>query len=1760
MTDFLATAVEDVRQELAADIDQHVHDALAIKYEHLTKPADLYQKIAECYSVIAHVLAHPALTDSGAPRILNQLRRQRDVGGMTIRARSGMSFRTNIKFDAKSGARMILDLPVLWCAVTGKSDTEAHNASFVTGRKLLSAIFPDMHLDRLQVRNGVVLDPNVTSVLPLETISAMNLPGVGKVDLSSWNKGYRGMVKFSLVVKSLELTDGSAAEKLGDYNDFQARIMISAEITFPAEYALWSISADEKDFVPVAFWGLTKRLQTWWTRDDSKGKAPDGWRQHPDVNAKISERVAKKFALRPRKRTNAEGFCTVPSGQMYWIPDSKGSVNFTNLLNSIVDEDGKIDFDAVKSIHVGTDWIIDKMFLTDSGRRIDEEDPENKAYMSDTGHRMDPGLSFHVVDLTGARPLVPAVIAHIQRSRVDGNILANMVRIAEKLGVKGISLGPITRAGERLTWDEMMDVPFDPKEGSPINQQLWDIGRLLGEAYDKLVASNLSVFEQYEIRPYFALFGPYAKKRKEFADILGKQFAMHRSSSNFDPGKPIQLVDMPGVEGAMPHQGMVDAELGKFPLRAMLDISPGGGKSWTYINDVLKLLNAGKIKRAGIAMPRNLQAQFAQEVIKFTDGHLRPFIINTRVWNGFTRRIGTDPVAVKKLLDRQPRNTLFIIDYNWLSQEAETIVIGDSEEPFFPRANFLSDLGFDYFALDESQRAKNLTTSRTMATSILTATAAVHDDGTEGYVRVGSGTMIGDTPVDLVGQMAQLEPMALGPTLVESIRKNKRVLPEHRKDLDDHIESFAKRILVTRRMWAHLLPPVLERVWKCKMTEEQQKFYDLFMEEAQQELLKNDKVQKLMKKAEDGDENAEAKVETLLKRYFVKLEVWMNAPDSDFAGKSLGILFRNTDSVKPIDLVSPKMPIIEHILEGHFKGAHVDFQDGKGKVWVPADGNKVIIVGYNKAVSRHIFDHLSPQYQSRALHFTAESGDKVIQQFRDDPAYTILVADENNLSEGHNLQCASRLIRTQTMWTPGAQEQTMSRCWRPDVPVVDPETGEPKFKYHRPNIFLDWIIIEPSLDVPKMARMIGKLVDNGIAREVSKNPRLAALVKQNQAKFDQIKRIKMNLNMIRDKSLQTEASLDPQFQAYYVYKEWERGEFTEENDRLRKQVEQRVGHKVKEENLAALSMLPVKSTSNAEFVPPEGLQNLGYIPWIEGFTGTNKTDMNLVPLVVADPSDEGDDDADAMGDMDVNINVAPGDPVMTEFGPGIVTKTPKSKKTGGDSLWIYVQVPGFSDVPVKCLRFAVTAPADAASRAALMLMIKSAKQNGLATLKFDRQAGELQTRPAVIPPQTVKNYIEAGKKVAADEKLKTPEKQRREKIAPIGQAPLGSHGLDSKTLENLFKLKMREDPANHQRYRKIMELRNMKKRTSQQESLLMQLESERQEARRKAREAVRLHGHDALKIPQTGPAASPEATRIGGPAVKGTPRGPENMTPEERVALLRTLRMRETKKGLTPKETALMKKLIKFVQADKSGRSPTKAPGVKDNYVGKTDTTQPKIEGPIVVGVKNKEREERIKKSQEVTASVVLFNGVVCLLVDGSDKDPILLKNGFDRIGKSFRIRVKNPKAYLALVAQLSKKPYVIPPFVKQQLDQFGDIYEERRQQIAYMKAKELPFHAKWVRDQRKKAVTKGEIRPWPVVEDGLVYLYLNMEMCPATISLRQKKLPVGVVRPQEVDPCMISMCRNKAQVVQLIKSLREQGVNITNAKDVMIDLNAIKG
>lgn len=285
-------------------------------------------------------------------------------------------------------------------------------------------------------------------------------------------------------------------------------------------------------------------------------------------------------------------------------------------------------------------------------------------------------------------------------------------------------------------------------------------------------------------------------------------------------------------------------------------------------------------------------------------------------------------------------------------------------------------------------------------------------------------------------------------------------------------------------------------------------------------------------------------------------------------------------------------------------------------VWKEEPQGKVIIFcRYTNSV-KGVYKALPDVYKNQALMFTGDEDNKWanLERFLNDPKIQILVANEQGLSEGHNMQIASRLIRCEAPWTPGELDQTSSRVFRPDPAAAAAmvKSGKPGELY-REAIFLDWVLCDNSMEVAKQGRLIAKILERARFDE-AENPRYKDVLSRHD-----LEEISMSLDLLRENpSLE---SIQQYVNAYADLNGVERAEFHD----------MRVNQDPTMQSITPSPVLPGFAKIGGPFVSDQNPDDVDNI----GLQSLTKLFRNHPEYVVTPEKLEGK-------------------PVVTEFGKGII--------------------------------------------------------------------------------------------------------------------------------------------------------------------------------------------------------------------------------------------------------------------------------------------------------------------------------------------------------------------------------------------------------------------------------------------------------------------------------------------------------------------------
>jgi len=257
---------------------------------------------------------------------------------------------------------------------------------------------------------------------------------------------------------------------------------------------------------------------------------------------------------------------------------------------------------------------------------------------------------------------------------------------------------------------------------------------------------------------------------------------------------------------------------------------------------------------------------------------------------------------------------------------------------------------------------------------------------------------------------------------------------------------------------------------------------------------------------DDQDESVIEALGAALQPYLARLEMAITDPmgDHDIFGNKFGEPFFK--GLAESKFVSSKVEKIIDLIKSHYvlnpwkKGdtyklhAVVDINGARYKLfnaddkedyvsikspdldtdhWKPeALGKILVFCRYTRSVEA-IYRALPAEFKKVARRFHGDIKERWanLEQFKSTPispdkGVQILISNEQAISEGHNLQMASRLIRVELPWAPGELDQAQSRIFRPD----------PSNKFKRDTIYLDWVLADGTLDVTKFGRLISKML------------------------------------------------------------------------------------------------------------------------------------------------------------------------------------------------------------------------------------------------------------------------------------------------------------------------------------------------------------------------------------------------------------------------------------------------------------------------------------------------------------------------------------------------------------------------------------------------------------------------------------------------------------------------------------------------------------
>ena len=642
----------------------------------------------------------------------------------------------------------------------------------------------------------------------------------------------------------------------------------------------------------------------------------------------------------------------------------------------------------------------------------------------------------------------------------------------------------------------------------------------------------------------------------------------------------------------MPNQIDAQANLANDPKYSILSIEMGGGKTLIAILDALRGIAEGE--RVAIIGPNGLIKNYIKDAILACRGKVNIFVINGEVWEDQGEE------RLETLIRSAPPNTIFVIADGIFSRGKDIRYSYNGEEIKVNRVlEFLRKFEWDRVIIDESHRIKTIGIGRNKGAAKFLATAK--------KVRLMSGTLVKDRISDVHGQVTAMTPGVFGSQddfyslIGAEIKYNKIYAMKDgaEKDVLNVINDNSNYISQRKKEWAYLLPDLKEEFHPVEMTPTQQQHYAKVLVESQKALLAQLSDEE-KKKLEDKDIDDESLENMLV--HFQRVDRYLTAPTEDEVWGA---------SLKGKDRISPKVLKIIKLLDKHFSSP-----PKKG------ESRKVLVFTQYRKSAEYIleqFKELRPDYFKKSILYKAEEADETVPFFEKSEKLQIMVGGAKSLEEGYNFQFCTRIIRCETVWTPGGLSQSNGRIYRPDHSTLNSKDKK--------RIYIDWVVSNKSLDMLKSASLISKMVSNSKFFDDPNDVRYADL--------ENLPIPSLGKQAFKPEGWSTN-DLMPYLNAYSEYKSIEDDEMEEYNEKQMK-----------------AGIKPKKVTDKGN-VKGSSVMNM---PYVKNMMLPYAKELGLINI--AEYGADNNIPLSKLGD-----NVLKGKPVHTEEGDGIIVQVKGRKMSG----------------------------------------------------------------------------------------------------------------------------------------------------------------------------------------------------------------------------------------------------------------------------------------------------------------------------------------------------------------------------------------------------------------------------------------------------------------------------------------------------------------
>ena len=295
-------------------------------------------------------------------------------------------------------------------------------------------------------------------------------------------------------------------------------------------------------------------------------------------------------------------------------------------------------------------------------------------------------------------------------------------------------------------------------------------------------------------------------------------------------------------------------------------------------------------------------------------------------------------------------------------------------------------------------------------------------------------------------------------------------------------------------------------------------------------------------------------------------------------------------------------------------------------VWREEPEGKVIIFTRYKNTVNTLYENLPERFKKMAVPYHGDIANAKgnLHLFKNDPKIKILIANEQAIKEGHNMQMASRIIRVEWPWTPGDLEQSKSRILRPDVQANRAMLkGSKNGELFREAIFLDWVVANKTMEVDKHARLVWKTVEKAYFDEDNQD---------NLRELDQFELLPVSLSLDNMRNRTDVSDNGGNYREYY-------SAYATVNA-----INRREFHEMRIKEMPSMRMLPVGEGT-------EMPKDSGKIatPFVAGIQLSDEKGYGLIDAMTFTQMENHTEYLDNPRNLE-------GKPVITDMGPGVIVK------------------------------------------------------------------------------------------------------------------------------------------------------------------------------------------------------------------------------------------------------------------------------------------------------------------------------------------------------------------------------------------------------------------------------------------------------------------------------------------------------------------------